>query len=60
MMASAEKRILLLDHSKFGKVALHRLAPLHDFSHIIVDSGIDPTTLQNLKNARLHVEVARV
>ena len=60
MLASAEKRILLIDHNKFGKVALHRLAPLYDFSHIIVDSGIDPATLQNLKSARLHVDVARL
>lgn len=60
MIASAERRILLVDHSKLGKVALHRLAPLHEFSHVIVDEGIDRTTLQNLKDAHIHVDVAKL
>jgi DeoR/GlpR family transcriptional regulator of sugar metabolism len=58
MLASASKRVLLVDHTKFGKVALHRLASLQDFDLIIVDSGIEKEKLQELRDSGVPVEVA--
>lgn len=58
MLASAEKRILLIDHTKLDKVALHRLASLQEFDHIITDSGIDEAKLKALKESHVPIEVA--
>jgi DeoR/GlpR family transcriptional regulator of sugar metabolism len=57
MLASASKRILLLDHSKLGKVALHRLAHLREFDLVIVDSGVDEAQLNELYEAHIPVKV---
>jgi DeoR/GlpR family transcriptional regulator of sugar metabolism len=48
MMASADRRILLADHTKFGKVAFHKLAPLGAFDLVAVDSGVDEVHLDSL------------
>jgi DeoR/GlpR family transcriptional regulator of sugar metabolism len=58
MLASAEKRILLIDHSKLDKIALHRLASLQEFDHIIIDSGVDDTKLKALKESHVPIEIA--
>lgn len=38
MMDQAQRRCLLVNHSRFGQAALHRLASLQEFDHIITDS----------------------
>jgi DeoR/GlpR family transcriptional regulator of sugar metabolism len=58
MLAAATKRILLIDHGKLGKTALHRLAPLADFDLIVVDAGVDDAGLRQLREARVPFEVA--
>jgi DeoR/GlpR family transcriptional regulator of sugar metabolism len=58
MMASAKRRILLVDHTKFGKVALHKLAPLRDFDLVVVDSEIDEDRLEELRECSVPFEVA--
>ncbi len=58
MLASAKQRILLLDNSKFGKVALHKLCPLTDFHRVLVDSGTSEENLRELREARVPVEIA--
>ncbi len=60
LLDSAAKKVLLADHSKFNQRALHRLTPVGDFDVIIVDSGIDPAVLENLRKANPNVEVAQV
>ncbi len=40
IMESSQKRILLIDSSKFGKVQTNYFASLEDFSAIITDTGI--------------------
>ena len=57
MMAAAKRRILLVDHTKFGKVALHKLAPLRDFDLVVVDSGIDDASLKELEECSVPFEV---
>ncbi|MFJ4027478.1 DeoR/GlpR family DNA-binding transcription regulator [Paenarthrobacter sp. NPDC089989] len=58
MHASARRRILLADHSKFGKVSNCKHADLADVDLIITDSGIDPQMLASLRSAGLQVETA--
>ncbi|WGT47596.1 DeoR/GlpR family DNA-binding transcription regulator [Tessaracoccus lacteus] len=58
MVASAEKAILLLDHTKFARRALHSFAPLTDFSHIVTDSAIDPADLELVRQLGPEVVVA--
>jgi len=58
MLGAATKRILLIDHSKLGKTALHRLAPLADFDLVVVDAGVDEVGLRQLRDARVRFEVA--
>jgi DeoR/GlpR family transcriptional regulator of sugar metabolism len=58
MLGAAARRILLVDHSKFGRVALHRLASLRDFDLVVVDSGIDEAALRQLRDAQVPYEIA--
>jgi len=60
MMAAARRRVLLIDHTKLGKVALHKLAPLRDFDLVVVDDGVDEAQLAELRKCRVPVEVAPV
>lgn len=60
MMRSATRTVLLLDHSKLGKVALHQVAPLTDFSLVVVDGGTDEAGLRELREARVPFAVAPV
>jgi len=60
MIAAAARRILLVDHTKFGRVALHRLAPLHDFDLVVVDDGIDEAGLRQLRDAGVKYEIVSV
>ncbi|GGM33575.1 DeoR family transcriptional regulator [Longimycelium tulufanense] len=58
MLEVAEKRYLLMDHSKLGKVALHRLVPLSEFDLVIVDSGASGADLAELERNDVRFEVA--
>ena len=58
MMSSANRRVLLVDHTKFGKVAFHKLASLGDFDLVVVDSGIDEAHLVKLRECSVPVQVA--
>ena len=57
MIRVAAKRYLLLDHTKLGRVALHRLAPLSDFDLLIVDDGASPEQLADLDQHKIPYEV---
>ena len=57
MMAASSKRILLVDHTKFGKVALHVFDELTAFDAVLVDDRLPQAEAQRLKDAgvRLHL-----
>jgi DeoR/GlpR family transcriptional regulator of sugar metabolism len=57
MIAAAARRVLLVDHSKFARVALHRLAPLTAFDLVMTDDGIDDAGLRQLQEAQVPFEV---
>ncbi len=58
MIESAQRSILLVDHTKFGRVALHKLAPLTDFDLVVVDSGVDEAHLDEMRARSIPFEVA--
>ena len=58
MLEVASQRFLLVDHTKLGKVALHRLVPLTEFDAVIIDSGAPPALLEGLRAKAVKVEVA--
>ncbi|OXM72221.1 MULTISPECIES: DeoR/GlpR family DNA-binding transcription regulator [Amycolatopsis] len=59
MLASAEIRVLLMDSSKMPRTALHRLAEIEDFHHLVVDSGVSGYLLNELQD-QTNVAVAEV
>jgi DeoR/GlpR family transcriptional regulator of sugar metabolism len=60
MMRAATKRYLLVDHSKLGRVALHRIVPLGEFDLVITDAGVDEAILRSWHAAGVRYEVAPV
>jgi DeoR/GlpR family transcriptional regulator of sugar metabolism len=58
MLRAAAKRVLLIDHGKLGKTALHHLAPLSDFDLVVVDDGIDDPGTLILEEAKIPFAVA--
>lgn len=57
-MDSADRRILMIDHTKFSKNGLHRLAPLADFDLVIVDAGTSEAAVASLRVQGVPVQVA--
>jgi len=60
MFDAAARRILLVDHTKFGRRALHRLLPLDAFDLVIVDDGAPAALVDDLRTRGVEVEVAAV
>jgi DeoR/GlpR family transcriptional regulator of sugar metabolism len=58
MLRAAAKSILLIDHSKLGKTALHHLALLSAFDLVVVDDGVDATGIRTLEDAKTPFAVA--
>ena len=58
MLQSAEHNILLVDHSKLGRIALHRVAPLTTFERVIVDDGASPDALRDLDERKVDYDIA--
>jgi DeoR/GlpR family transcriptional regulator of sugar metabolism len=58
MLEASARRYLLLDHSKLGKVALHRLVPLSTFDAVVVDDGAPESALADLRHHQVPLEVA--
>lgn len=58
MMRAASRKVLLLDHGKINRTALHRLAPLTDFDLVVVDDRTPESDLRALRDHGAAVEVA--
>lgn len=55
MMAIADKRYLLADHSKFGIKALAMLAPLDEVGEVITDRKLDASMLYRMSGMNMNV-----
>lgn len=58
MFDSADKRILLADHTKFDKRALYMTIPLSEFDTVIVDEKTAPEHVEQLQDIGTQVVVA--
>jgi len=59
-MTASTRRVLLVDHAKFGRPSPHVLCGVEEFDLVITDDGIDPEALADLRDRATKVEVARV
>lgn len=60
MMEVAGRKILLIDHDKLAKSALHQLAPLSEFDLILVDSRASEAALAELADEGAPYEVVQM
>ncbi|TIM60956.1 MAG: DeoR/GlpR transcriptional regulator, partial [Mesorhizobium sp.] len=60
MFDSAAMRILLADHTKFERRALHAMCALNEFDVIVVDDGTPPRQVEDMKAGGMTVVVAAV
>ncbi|MFI0452004.1 DeoR/GlpR family DNA-binding transcription regulator [Actinomadura sp. 6N118] len=58
LMESADRRVLLVDHSKFAKNGLYQLAPLTAFDLVIVDAETPKPTVEGLRARGVPLHVA--
>jgi DeoR/GlpR family transcriptional regulator of sugar metabolism len=58
LVASAARTVALVDHTKFGRRALHRLVDLADVDRVVVDPDTAPEVLSDLVRRSVRVEVA--
>lgn len=58
MLRSARQRVLLVDHSKLGRDALHRLVPLAQFDLVITDDRAPAASLRALDEQRVTYKLA--
>lgn len=58
MFDSAARRILLADHSKFDRRALHAMCALEDFDVVIVDDATPLSLIDQMRAREVNVEVA--
>lgn len=56
-MAASDARILIVDSSKFGVTALHRMAGLDAFDAVITDSGLPAENRDRLRDERVRLTV---
>lgn len=59
MMEAAVRRILLVDHGKFGKVALNVLADLADFDRVLVSEGVGADEIRALQDGGVDYRIVR-
>lgn len=58
MFECASRRILLVDHTKFERRALHAMGSLDEFDVVIVDSATPPRTIERLRARGINLVVA--
>ncbi len=57
-MSAADRKVLLVDHTKLTKKSLLRLAPLTAFDLVVVDSNTSQTDLEGLRSLGVPLHVA--
>ncbi|GAA2353402.1 DeoR family transcriptional regulator [Catellatospora methionotrophica] len=57
MIGAAARRIVVVDHTKLNRTALHRVAPLTDFEQVVTDDKAPSTVVEGLRR-QINVLVA--
>ncbi|MCC9656484.1 DeoR/GlpR family DNA-binding transcription regulator [Rhodopirellula halodulae] len=58
MLASAERSIVLADHSKFGKTSLSRICELDEIDTVVTDDGLDSDAKAWLESSGVQLRLA--
>jgi DeoR/GlpR family transcriptional regulator of sugar metabolism len=58
MIKAAQRSVLMVDHTKLGRAALHRLAPLSDFDLVLTDGKAPESTLQEMRENGVRYEIS--
>ena len=58
LMQACDRRVLLVDHTKFARRGLFQLAPVSAFDLVLVDDGIPATQLESLRASGVETVVA--
>lgn len=58
MFEASNKRILIADHTKFERQALHAMVPLLAFDAVIVDDGTSRPDIERMRDKGINVVVA--
>ena len=58
MIAAAHRSVLMVDHTKLGRVALHRLAPLRDIDLVLTDDGAPEDALREMRERGIEYNIA--
>lgn len=59
LMAAVDRRVLLVDSTKFGTTALIKLAGLSEFDLVITDSGIAPADAEALRTTGVQLRIVQ-
>jgi DeoR/GlpR family transcriptional regulator of sugar metabolism len=57
MLDAAARNVLLIDHTKLARAALHRVVPLSRFDLLLVDDGASAEALRDLDEHKVRYEV---
>ncbi|GAA2575253.1 DeoR/GlpR family DNA-binding transcription regulator [Dactylosporangium fulvum] len=57
MIRAAQRSVLMVDHTKLGRAALHRLAPLSDIDLVVTDKQAPPEALLEMRENGVKYEV---
>lgn len=57
MISASEVRCLLVDHTKFGRSALHFLSDLSAFDAVLTGAALPPEAMMPLEEAGINIEV---
>ena len=55
IIKSAKQVIVLSDYTKFGKIALAEVAPMHKIDYIITDSGISKEFIEGIEKFNINL-----
>lgn len=58
MMRASRVRVMMLDHTKIGQGALHRVGRINEFTHLVVDDQVSPEFLAEIRETGVEVIVA--
>jgi DeoR/GlpR family transcriptional regulator of sugar metabolism len=57
MIQSAQRSVLMVDHTKLGRAALHRVAPLRDFDLVLTDAKAPESSLLEMREHGVKFEL---
>ncbi|GFE95922.1 MULTISPECIES: DeoR/GlpR family DNA-binding transcription regulator [unclassified Gluconobacter] len=60
LMNISDRKILLVDSTKFGVITLNRFSDLTEFDVVITDSGLEKDLEDTLRNAGINLKIAEI